>query len=208
MAKSRVLPAILASTESELEERLGLVRAWKTPVHLDIVDGRFARPKSAFGLTLGKLPAGSEAHLMVRQPFLWKKAILQWRPKTVLLHVESSSVKAMIAWATKHKMNVRLALKTTTPISAMTPFIKNISGVHVMLGSIGKYGSVLEEEMWLRVKYFAEAAPRGTISVDVGITPATWKIAQRYGATHASVGSYLFSQKNPSLRWKKFQNKL
>ena len=195
MVKPRVLPAILASTESELEERLGLVRSWKTPVHLDIVDGRFARPKSASGLTLGKLPAGSEVHLMVRQPLLWKKAILQWHPKTVLLHVESTSVAAMVSWLKTRGIQARLAINTTTTVTAITPFAKKISGVHVMMGPIGKYGSALEPEMWLRVKYFAEAFPRGVISVDVGINPSSWKTAQQYGALQASVISF-FSKKS------------
>lgn len=207
MAKPKVFPALLARTESELEERLALVRSWKTPVHLDIVDGRFARPKSASGSSLSKLPIGSEVHLMVRQPTLWKAAIRRWQPKAVILHSESDAVSGVISWLKQQGIHVRIALKTTTPVSALAPFVKKIDGVHVMMGPIGSYGGVLEAEMWLRVKYFAETLPRGTISVDVGMTPATWKIAQRYGATLASVGSFLFAAKNPSTRWKQFQTK-
>jgi pentose-5-phosphate-3-epimerase len=132
--------------------------------------------------------------------------VWRWRPKTVLLHVESISVAAMLRWLKTRRIQARLAINTATPVTVITPFAKNISGVHVMMGPIGKYGSALESEMWLRVKYFAEAFPRGVISVDVGINPSSWKTAQRYGALQASVGSYLFSQKNPSIRWKRFQN--
>lgn len=204
MAKPRVVPAILAASEAGIQERIAIARAWKTSVHLDIVDGRIARPKSAAAETINVLPRGSEVHLMVKNPMDWKKSILRWRPQRVILHVESENISSMVRWLQKQDFSVSLAIKTTTSVSKITPHLQNISGVHIMMGKIGSYGSVLESEMWLRVKYFAEEFPKGLISVDVGIDPRTWRTAKHYGATRAAVGSFLFSSKNPTTQWNKF----
>jgi pentose-5-phosphate-3-epimerase len=182
------------------------VRSWKTPVHLDIVDGVFAKPKSATGSLVSRLLPGSEVHLMVQNPLSWKKALLQWKPSVVILHPESDGVSAMVAWCNTHKIRVRLAISIATELERVHAMASKVSGFHVMMGKIGKYGSALQPKRFVLVAALHEKYPKKILSVDVGITADTWKTAQRAGASVAAVGSAIFTAKNPHQAWLKLSS--
>lgn len=206
MAKPKVVPAILARNEEELFAMVEEVRSWKSPVHFDIVDGIFAKPKSATGSLVSRLLAGSEVHLMVQEPLRWKKALEQWKPSVVILHPESDGCSAMMTWCKNQHIKVRLALSLTTDIEVVQKFATKISGFHIMMGKIGKYGSALQPKRFVLLTALHERYPKLVFSVDVGINNTTWKTAQHAGASVAAVGSAIFTSKHPREAWLKLSS--
>jgi len=84
-----IVPAIIAKTQTELEEKIGKVKDYVDLIQLDVMDGRFVPNSSIdFDFKLPDISCSYEAHLMVSDPETWvEKNYL--KVDTVLAHFES-----------------------------------------------------------------------------------------------------------------------
>lgn len=204
MAKHNIFPALLDATELGLEKKLQLVRSWRTPIHLDIVDGNFAEPRSATGRGIQKVPAGSAVHLMVKHPetyFSWANQVgFRW----IITHIEGAAPKRILGQAPR-SIEFSAAIKSTTPLTKLRQWMPHVSGVHVMMGPIGSYGGVFHPRMVKRIAEIHRLWPRISISCDVGLNPDTIPLVFAAGARTAVVGSYIFKSALPKKQWQRLQ---
>ena len=206
-----VFPALLALHQDELSSQLALVETWNTPVHIDIMDGRFVTSTSVVEPEhLAIYPKlRFELHLMVENPIgileAWGKRLLQ--TDRVLIHTETDRpIGAILAWTREHAHLKRaLVLNPETPTDVVRPHIDDIEevmcmGVHPGASRQAFLGeSILEKIRWLRREY-----PQLKIGVDGGITPQTLVSCAEAGASRFRVGSSIMSATDPLLAFQKF----
>ena len=202
MGTHSILPALLDATEGGLEIKLRLVRPWNTPIHLDVVDGIFAKPTSAKGVGLRSVPAHSVVHLMVHDPVNYFPWAQETGFETIIAHIEGNPVLPTTQACPKG-MKIFAAIKEGTALPQIEPWIPYINGIHIMMGPLGTYGSAFQPAMLDRVSEAHHRWPELPISCDVGLNPKTIPQVFAAGASMAVVGSFLFKSKNPDEQWAK-----
>ena len=114
--KKKIIPAIIAQDQNELNERLSKVVSYVDIVQLDIMDNIFVPNTSLFfDFTLPRTSCQFEAHLMVQDPEAW---IARYGKKvdTVLVHVESEyDSESVVKRVKKHGKRFGYVLNPETP---------------------------------------------------------------------------------------------
>ena len=156
-----VVPAIIAQTQSELDDMLEKLRGKAHRVMLDIMDGRFVESESLnFDF---KLPSHFEyeAHLMVEDPLNLVQSLID-KVHIVILHVETlDNIEAAINQVKSNGLKVVLALNPESDVSILYPYLEKIDGVLVMTVKPGKYGgSFLPEILDKARKIVAGCSPK------------------------------------------------
>ena len=136
----RVIPAIIAETPKELDEKLRRVLGFSKMVMLDVMDGVFVESRS-INFT-SDLPSGIlyQSHLMVKDPLHYAETI-RGKVDTAIIHIESISGIKEIEQIKKMDFNVFLALNPGTPASCVIPHLSLIDGVLIMTVEPGRYGA-------------------------------------------------------------------
>jgi ribulose-phosphate 3-epimerase len=186
----RVLPAIIARNQKELDGMLTRLKGNVEWVMLDFMDGSFVASKALmFDL---KLPKGLryEAHLMVKNPleFLEK---LRGRVKAVIIHVESEDFPQAVKKAKDMGFEVAAAINPGTPLEKLEPHLKELDRVLVMTVVPGQYGAPFVPTTLETVKKLRKAAPKLPIEVDGAMNPENARKARAAGANIFASGSYL-----------------
>lgn len=197
MAAVSLVPAVLESTAAAAQRRINVYGRWHTPLHLDVMDGKFVTTKS-FGIRAFmrlQLPSKTTVHLMVKNPRPWIAAC-QGRVSRIIIHVESDVVPAHLQAASKRLKTV-VALNPGTPLSRLRPFVPYVSGVHVMTVRPGRQGARFLPKQLTVVKQIKRQYPRLPISVDGGMNKLTIPAAIKAGAREIVVGSALKHANRP-----------
>ena len=85
----KIVPAIIAKNQNELNERLLKVEKYVDLVQLDVMDNKFVPNTSLFfDFSLPKIKCQFEAHLMIQNPENWIERNGN-KVDTVLVHYES-----------------------------------------------------------------------------------------------------------------------
>ncbi len=197
MLKPTIVPSLIAETQEELDERIEKVRKASNLFQLDVMDKKFA-PNSSLNFDL-KLPNDLkfEAHLMLEEPEKWIK-LNGRKVDTILAHIEPLKDPAKtIELIQGLGKKPGLALKASTPVSAVEEFLPLVDEVLVMTVEIGYYGSKFIPEMLEKVRELRRIAPSIDIEVDGGMGLETIKGACEAGANLFISGAYLMKSENP-----------
>src|SRR5690606_13217824 len=118
---------------------------------------------------------------------------------TVIIHVESTHhFDSIFARARERGAEVALALKPSTDIELLAPYIEQAAFVQVMGNDkIGMQGVVLDERVVGKIHDFRERFGEGIIGVDIGVNRHTIRPLYEAGATHFAVGSAVASAPDP-----------
>jgi ribulose-phosphate 3-epimerase len=193
--KKTIVPAIIAKSQGELEERIEKVRKHVSLFQLDVMDGRFVPNRS---LDFDFVLAGDlqfEAHLMVRHPDQWIADNCD-KVDTVLAHIESCDDPERIIRLVKGKKRVGFALNPESPITSITPYLDEIDQVLVMTVKPGFYGSPFLPKMLNKVTELRRLKPSLDIEVDGGINAKTISQVNDAGANMFVSGSYIVNADN------------
>lgn len=186
----RVLPAIIAGNQKELDSMLARLNGKVEWVMLDFMDGSFVASKSLmFDL---KLPNGLryEAHLMVKHPldFLEK---LRGKVDAVIIHVESEGFPQAVEKARSLGFEVAAAINPGTTIEKIEPYLKELDRVLVMTVVPGQYGSPFVPATLETINSLRKSAPNLPIEVDGAMNPENANKARAAGADIFASGSYI-----------------
>lgn len=198
MAAVSLVPAVLESTAAAAQRRINLYRRWRTPLHLDVMDGKLVRAKS-FGIRAFmrlQLPPSMTVHLMVKNPRPWIEACQRRNVSHIIVHVESGIRPSRLQGALSRRQIV-VALNPGTPLSRLRPFVPYVSGVHIMTIHPGRQGSRFLPKQLAVVKRVKRQYPRLSISVDGGMNKLTIPLAIKAGAQEIVVGSALKHSNRP-----------
>jgi ribulose-phosphate 3-epimerase len=187
---TRILPAIIASTQEELDEMFTRLEGKVEWVMLDLMDGAFVSTKALmFPLRLRK-GLRYEAHLMVKKPLDFLPA-LKGKVEAVIIHVESDNFLEALTKARSLGFEVAAAINPGTPLQKLEPHLKEIDRVLVMTVEPGRYGAPFVPAALETVKELKKTAPRLPVEVDGAMNPENAKKARIAGATIFASGSYL-----------------
>jgi ribulose-phosphate 3-epimerase len=193
----KIVPAIIAKNQNELNERLLKVKKYVDLVQLDVMDNKFVPNTSLFfDFFLPKTKCQFEAHLMVQDPEDWIEKY-GYKVDTVLVHYEScNNPKKMIEQVKTDGKKIGFVLNPETPISKLTGFLNDIDQVLIMTVNPGFYGSSFLSEMLQKISDLRILKPRLDIEVDGGITNKTISFVDKAGANMFVSGSYIVKSDN------------
>jgi ribulose-phosphate 3-epimerase len=192
---TRVLPAIIAGNQEELDGMLRRLRGNVEWVMLDFMDGSFvASTALMFDVRLQK-GLRYEAHLMVKRP-LDHLEKLKGKAEAVIIHVESDDFPQALRKAKELGFEVSAAINPGTPIEKLEPRLKELDRVLVMTVEPGRYGAPFVPGALETVKRLRKLAPDLPIEVDGAMNPENAKKARAVGANIFASGSYLMKSED------------
>ena len=187
---TRVLPAIIAGSQDELNPMLNLLLGKVEWVMLDFMDGRFVQSRALMFDV--RLPKGLryEAHLMVKEP-LRSLEELRGKVETAIIHVESDRFGDALKMARKLGYEVSAAINPGTPTNTIEEHLDELDRVLVMTVEPGRYGAPFVPAALETVKRLRGLASDLPIEVDGAMNPENAKKARDAGANIFASGSYL-----------------
>ena len=202
----RIAPSILSADFMHMESSIkDIERGGASWVHLDVMDGHFV-PNITMGIPLlkqlkkvTKLPV--DAHLMVSNPLVQIPWFIEAGADVIVAHTEAFASEEAIgeALALIHASDRQagLALKPSTPIKTLKPFIEQLDLVLVMSvypGFSGQsYVAGSEDRVSEVVRLATEAQVAPLIEVDGGIDADTVGRMAAAGADVFVAGNAVFA---------------
>lgn len=193
----KIIPAIIAKDQKELNEKILRVINYVDVVQLDVMDNKFVPNTSLFfDFHIKKANCQYEAHLMVEEPQEWLYKNIE-KVDTVLVHFESKyDPETIIDNVKTHGKRFGFVLNPETSIKKIERFIDDIDQVLVMTVKPGFYGSPFLPDMVEKITRLRELKPGLDIEVDGGITDKTIGLVDRAGANMFVSGSYIVKSDN------------
>jgi len=193
--KRIIIPAIIAKSQEELDQRINKVKAHVDLMQLDVMDGLFVPNHSLdFDFTL---PSGLkfEAHLMINDPGKWIDESSE-KVDTILVHAESCKDPGKIIQLLKGKKRIGFVLNPETSLERIRDYLREIDQLLIMTVNPGFYGSPFLPETLEKVKEARKLRPDLDIEVDGGIDLSTIRKVSQAGANMFVSGSYLMKSEN------------
>src|SRR3989344_3782620 len=200
-----IIPAIMPKDYEDLDEKMSLFVGVVPFVQLDIMDGKFvpARtwpyPRDAHFDAIVAEEEGMprweeidfEADLMVENPEL---AVPKWvsaGARRIIVHVESMvDFEKIRASVPVGLIELGLAINTTTPLSAIEPYIDRIDFLQCMgIARIGFQGEEFDERVLENVRALRAKYSELPISIDGSVNMDTARSLVDAGATRLVAGS-------------------
>ncbi|HEY4482951.1 MAG TPA: hypothetical protein VI953_02130 [Candidatus Paceibacterota bacterium] len=187
-------------------------------VHLDIVDGEFAEPKSwpyvgdnpedaIEELKDVKTKCKLGLHLMVSDP---QENLDEWMDtpvERILIQYESPEhIQNALAVLDMTKIESGVVLALDTPVEVIGELPEKIKFVQLMsIGKIGHYGEHFQSEILKKIDAAKKMYPNIKISVDGGIKEEHLKDLAKAGADQVVMGSAIFDAADPAAELKRLQ---
>jgi ribulose-phosphate 3-epimerase len=193
----KIIPAIIAKNQKELDERLSIVLDYVDLIQLDVMDNKFVPNQSLnFDFKLPDSKCEYEAHLMINNPKIWIGKNIE-KVDMVLVHFEScQKPNEIIKLVRKFGKKIGFVLNPETPISKLNGILNDIDQVLIMTVNPGFYGSPFLNEMLEKISMLRKLKPNLDIEVDGGITDATIDLVDKAGANMFVSGSYIVKAEN------------
>jgi len=193
--KRIIIPAIIAKSQEELDQRINKVKAHVDLMQLDVMDGLFVPNHSLdFDFTL-RSGFRFEAHLMINDPEKWINESWE-KVDTILVHIESCKDPGKIIQLLKGKRRIGFVLNPETPLERIKDYLHEIDQLLIMTVNPGFYGSQFLPETLEKVKEARKLRPDLDIEVDGGIDLSTIRKVSQAGANMFVSGSYLMKSEN------------
>lgn len=197
-----IVPAILARSKKELEDKIGRARPLGLTVQIDVCDNKFVRnltwaPPDELAGILDGLPF--EAHLMISDP---EHAIMVWLAagaERVFYHAEATERDELILRSAGDGIGrVGIAINPGTPVSRIVPVIHKIGAVLVMGVEPGWSGQKFMPIALEKIAAIKNIHPTMTVAVDGGVRPENAAALVRAGADVLVAGSFLLDAPDPA----------
>lgn len=187
----KIIPAVLARTESELREKLAKAPRGAQEVHVDFV-GQNPPPFPPSFIKEGVGERIFTAHLMLPHPEEYFEKLAAAGFKKIVVQIEQSRTPSVL----KHSVSVGNlveiipSLEISTPLSVIDSFANEIKEVQLMgIAEIGAQGRPFDERVVERVRALHEKYPHLKIYVDGGVNKENAGRLKEAGASALVVGS-------------------
>lgn len=210
-----VLPAIIPQNKEQLTDEIERAASFASLVQVDIADGVFAHAttwpyKDRDVDYFERLKAEEEGwpewervdielHLMVQTP---ETVVADWARtgvKAIVGHIEATdNFQGFIDACRAAGVDVGMALKPSTKIDRIAPFVEHVDFIQVM-GSdqIGRHGVTLEDHAVECIRQLRLHYPQAIIAIDIGVNEDTAELLADAGVNKFICGSALLDASNP-----------
>jgi len=216
-----IIPAVMPKSLGDLSAHASRVRGLVKTIQVDIVDGVFASNRTwpyvpqqgmeEFGRIAKEeepLPLWDELSyeidLMTARPEATASAWVSAGARRLVIHIESTDNFSHVLTALEGRyakkeerdsfgVELGLALSIDTPLSAVEPFIREVSFVQLMgIARIGFQGEPFDERVLPRLQELRRMHPDLILSVDGGVHLANAAALVSAGANRLVAGSEVF----------------
>ncbi|MBD3362635.1 hypothetical protein GF362_02855 [Candidatus Dojkabacteria bacterium] len=197
---TKILPAVLSNNIKIYQEAFRLFETFpgNTSVHIDFIDGKFLKNKTAELDKILKIqtPLYRYVHLMSQKPIVNIKTCLKYNIDEISFHPESdfgdpNSLK-------KYKnIKFNLALGPEVKIEAIKDLLSFFQGVLILTVSPGKQGNKFLKTNLKKITELRELNFKGKIMVDGGVNTNTIKEVMQYKPDELIIGSGIIKQRHP-----------
>jgi ribulose-phosphate 3-epimerase len=192
-----IIPAILAKTSEEFQQKFKLIEPFTDRIHLDVCDGIFTSTMTIKGYEeLIKFPSEKkwDVHLMVRFP---ENIMNEWYKTSAdrfIFHIEVNHVlQGLVEQAHLNGKTAGVAVNPETPMEAVEEVHEFVDFVQFMTVNPGAQGSPFLEDVIGKITSFHENHPDIPIFADGGVNPDSGVRLAVAGASSLVVGSYIFN---------------
>lgn len=219
---AEIIPAIMPQNYDDLDEKMSLFVGVVPMVQLDIMDGKFVPARTwpyprdtHFDAILAEeegMPSWEnidfEADLMIKDPELWVPKWVTAGARRIIVHVEGMTDFEKIRDAVPEGMiELGLAINTTTPLSAIEPYLDRVDFVQCMgIARIGFQGEPFDERVLDHVRAIRALRPDMPISIDGSVNFDTASALVDAGATRLVSGSAILEADDFVGAIRKFEN--
>ncbi|MEX2013330.1 MAG: hypothetical protein WD897_00230 [Parcubacteria group bacterium] len=173
---SEIIPAVLATSVTDLESKLSRIPKEIKLVHIDVLEEDFWTEATRINF---------EVHLMVRRAGEIMERWVERGARRIIVHELNEEITKF-----RGRVEIGLAVELGIPIENTFPLIPQVDFVHLMsIAQIGAQGRPLDEQIFDRIKKVREKFPEVTISVDGGINTTNYQALQSSGVNRLVVGS-------------------
>ncbi len=194
---NQIIPAILPTSQAELEEKVSGVLGLVKRVQVDVCDGIVVPSKTEFSSLPNQDGMEYELDLMVNVKSVsdLEKFILM-KPRSIVLHLEFlAEPKECLDYVKNKGIEIGLAIGNDTPSNFVNPFVSEISFVQLMgISEIGSQGNPFDSRVLEKILYFKQNYPELEIQVDGSVNTETIGILESAGATRFICGSSVFDR--------------
>ena len=239
---TQVLPAIIPRTKEQLEEEVRRVAGFASLIQVDISDGLFTPIKTwpyngrdgEFFEQLKAQEAGwprwedvdVEIHLMIKDP---ENTVLDWihtGVSAVVAHIEATeNFQKVIDICRENLVSIGVAIKPSTDIEKIKPFVDGVYPVRSPEGSqgeftsngvdfiqvmgsdaLGKHDVPLDPKAITLISKLHELYPERIIAIDIGVNEDTAETLVDAGATKLISGGAILETANPEEVFRSFES--
>lgn len=210
-----VVPAIIPKSREQMEVEIKKVSHFAKLVQIDISDGIFTPVKTwpyngedvDYFEKLKTEDEGwpewdsidYEVHLMLKSP---ESVLSDWvhtGVETIIIHIEATdNFQNVIDICKSSEVSIGLALKPSTEIEIIKPFVDQIDFIQVMgSDNLGHHGVKLEEIAIQKIEELQNLYPGKIIAVDIGVSEETEDRLVSAGVDKLVSGSFILDSDNP-----------
>ena len=194
---AKIIPSIMAKSQTELNQDLKKLRSVTNWVHLDVADGKFVHNKVLHFPFKLKKTFHYSAHLMIEHPLPWIKKHLHQIDLFIPQLETIKSPPKYITWTKSQKKPVAFALKPATKITSLKPFLKDIAYLLILTVPPGFYGALFLPPALKKIPAIKKLNPQIKIIIDGGMHPQTIKQTKKYKIDYYISGSYTTKAESP-----------
>ena len=194
-----VAPSMLGADFGRLRELAELVAPHSGYLHMDVMDGHFVPNLTMGPDTIAALRgiAPLDVHLMVTDPLNFVESFADAGADIITVHAEANDTAASIDAIHARGLKAGVAIRPSTPLSALDPWLDAAELLLPMSVEPGFCGQVFDEGTYDRIRSLREARPDTLIEVDGGVTCENAAALREAGADILVSGSAIFGTEDP-----------
>ena len=196
----KISPSILSANFSKLGDEVRAIdEAGCDYVHIDVMDGHFVPNLTMGPDTVGALRglAPLDVHLMVTDPLNFIESFADAGADVITVHAEANDTTAAIDAIHARGLKAGVAIRPSTPLSALDPWLDVAELLLPMSVEPGFCGQEFDEGTYDRIRALREARPDTLIEVDGGVTCENAAALREAGADILVSGSAIFGTEDP-----------
>lgn len=160
-----------------LEDEINLFQRFDIPyIHLDVMDAHFV-PNICLGFDfvnqIQSTAVSRDIHLMIENPHLAIEKLRLSEHDIVTFHIEATQNPSEIINHIKQKCKAGLALKTSTPIESVFPYLPLVDYVYVMtIDNAGFAGQTFSSQSYSRISQLSHYLEENNLDTKIAVDGA------------------------------------
>ncbi len=200
----KISPSVLSANCAQFGADIAKIENDAQWLHYDVMDGHFV-PNISYGVpvvaSLTKVTKlFADVHLMITDPLKYIEPFVKAGAQLITFHVEANDdVEAVIDKIHSFGIKCGLALRPSTPLDAVMPYLDKIDMLLQMTVEPGFGGQAMVEGAVDNLAIIRSAAPKLDIQVDGGVKADNIARLAKEGANIFVAGSAVFGAEDPAL---------